>query len=82
MAVKGAPQLPNNWEFNGEYDPEGQTAWYEDMFRAALKRPWVGGFAFWDWAGIPYTPDRPGHTYNLCGTKAAQIVRDVYSSHE
>lgn len=78
MAVKGAGKLPNDWTLTGEPDENEQMAWYEDMFRAALQRPWVGGFAFWDWAGIPYTPDTPGHTYNLCSAKAAEIVRRVY----
>ncbi len=82
MAVKGAETLPNDWSLTGEPDEAVQNEWYETMFRSALKRPWVGGFAFWDWAGIPYTPDAPGHTYNLCGTKAAQIVHDIYSNHE
>lgn len=81
MAVQGAAQLPNDWTLTGQPDPDEQTAWYRDMFRAALKRPWVGGFAFWDWAGIPYTPDAPGHTYDLRGTEAAQLVRSVYESH-
>lgn len=80
MAVQGAAQRPNDWSYNGAYDPDGQTAWYEDMFRAALKRPWVGGFAFWDWAGIPCTPDTPGHTYHLEGTKAAELVKEAYDA--
>ena len=80
MAVKGAAQLPNDWSLTGEPDVDEQTCWYQDMFQTALKRPWVGGFAFWDWAGIPYTPDREGHTYDLRGTKAAQLVHQVYTS--
>jgi len=81
MAVKGAETLPNDWSLTGESDENVQVEWYTEMFRATLNRPWVGGYAFWDWAGIPYEPHTPGHTYNLCGTKAAQIVHDVYTSH-
>ena len=82
MAITGAETLPNNWQLKGEPDENVQVEWYETMFRACLKRPWVGGFAFWDWAGIPHAPDRPGHTYDLRGTKAAQIVHGVYSTRE
>ena len=80
MAIKGAETLPNNWSLTGEPDENVQVEWYTEMFRATFNRPWVGGYAFWDWAGIPYTPRFPGHTYNLCGTKAAQIVHEVYTS--
>ena len=81
MGVTGAPQLPNDWSLCGETDEAGQTAWYQEMFKATLRRPWVGGFAFWDWAGIPYQPDVPGHTYDLRGTKAAEVIHQVYTEH-
>ena len=81
MAITGAETLPNNWALKGEHDENVQTEWYTEMFRATLKRPWCGGYAFWDWAGIPYTPQAPGHTYDLRGTKAAEIVHEVYASH-
>ncbi len=82
MAVKGASELPNDWTYNNGYAPEEQEAWYQDMFDRTLRRPWVSGFAFWDWAGIPYTPDTPGHTYDLRSTKAAEIVKAVYQNHK
>ena len=76
MATAGSGLKPNDWSVQGDYAPEEQAAWYEAMFRESLARPFVGGFAFWDWGpGDPRPGDRG---YHLQGTPAARIVGDVY----
>lgn len=76
MATAGSSLRPNDWSVKGEYAPDEQAAWYETMFREALQRPFVKGFAFWDWGpGDPRPGDRG---YHLQGTRAGAIVGSMY----
>ena len=76
MATAGSSMRPNDWSVRGDYAPREQAAWYETLFAETLRRPFVQGFAFWDWAGRDARPEEKG--YNLRGTAAADIVRSVY----
>lgn len=76
MATEGSSLRPNDWSVKGSYAPQEQAAWYETLFAQALQRPFVRGFAFWDWADRDVQPEEKG--YNLRGTRAAQLAREVY----
>ena len=76
MATEGSSARPNDWSVQGDYAPEEQAAWYGRVFEEALRRPFVGGFAFWDWAPRDARPGEKG--YNLRGTEAARLTGEVY----
>ena len=76
MATEGSSMRPNDWAIKGAYAPGEQADWYGAVFREALQRPFVGGFAFWDWGpGEPRPEDRG---YHLQGTRAGGIVGEYY----
>ncbi|MBM9834210.1 1,4-beta-xylanase, partial [Enterococcus faecalis] len=51
---KGSQYLPNDWQLNGSVDQSAQKAWYDKMFAACQKYPWVKGFGIWDWKADVY----------------------------
>lgn len=82
MAVSGAGALPNEWKLTGERDDAGQVQWYQQAITAAGRRPWMRGFAFWDWAAIPREPREPGHSYDLSISQALPVVAGFYQTLE
>ena len=80
MAAQGSSQRPNDWTVSGAFAPQEQADWYQSMFDSALRRSWVGGFAFWDWQARRASDADCG--YNLRGTQALSVIRRVYRSKD
>ncbi len=57
MSTEGSKLVPNDWMVKGDIDLQGQADWYEAMFKAIEKRPWVGGCALWSWHSDLYSAD-------------------------
>lgn len=74
MNITGSSAVPNNWELKGTRNDLEQADWYEAMFSACAKRPWVMGFGVWDW------PADTGavSAYAVSGRPAAKIIHSAY----
>ncbi len=82
MSTAGSPLVPNDWSVKGEIDLQGQADWYAEMFRACSGRPWVNGFAIWDWAWKQYSEckaDKHGG-YDIFAKPAERVVKEFYTS--
>lgn len=80
MARKGSGNVPNNWAIHGELRLEEQSEWYTAMFEACKKRPWVNGFAMWEWA--PVIPTKASasknDSYEICNKPVQEVIRHYY----
>lgn len=74
MNITGSSAVPNNWELNGSRNDPEQAGWYEAMFHACAKRPWVLGFGVWDWPADP----RTSSAYAVSGRPAAKVIQNAY----
>ena len=83
MSKKGSGMIPNNWELQGELRLEEQCEWYRAMFEACKKRPWLRGFALWEWA--PKLPSASeawkDDSYEICEKPVQEIIKRFYE-HE
>ena len=83
MSRKGSGMVPNNWELRGELRLEEQCEWYRAMFEACKKRPWLCGFALWEWA--PKLPSASeawkDDSYEIC-EKPVQVIIKRFYEHE
>ncbi len=81
MSSTGSSKVPNNWNLEGDVNPEEQAQWYQVMFEKTSKRDWVGGYGLWDWAWRSYhvgdaCRDRG---YNIYGKPAEAVVKEYFS---
>lgn len=83
MSRKGSGMIPNNRELQGELRLEEQCEWYRAMFEACKKRPWLCGFALWEWA--PKLPSASeawkDDSYEIC-EKPVQVIIKRFYEHE
>lgn len=82
MSVGGSSLVPNNWEVQGEAAPQEQCDWYETMFTACEKRPWIDGMAFWSWGAQLY-PEQMANSrkdYEVFGKPAEACIKAHYCS--
>lgn len=81
MSKKGSGMVPNNWELQGKQSLEEQVNWYQSMFDACAKRPWVQGFAMWEWA--PQLPDEAeamaDSSYEICNKPVQKIIKKYFA---
>lgn len=77
----GSSRIPNDWGLVGEPSEEEQDRYYEAMFAACSRTPWVRGFMLWDWPAILYAAEDASTNDDYCiyGKKAANRVRAVYT---
>ena len=75
--------IPNNWELQGELRLEEQCEWHRAMFEACKNRPWLRGFALWEWA--PKLPSASeawkDDSYEICEKPVQEIIKRFYE-HE
>lgn len=83
MSREGSGMIPNNWGLQGELRLEEQCEWYRAMFEACKKRPWLRGFALWEWA--PKLPSASeawkDDSYEIC-EKPVQVIIKRFYEHE
>ena len=83
MSRKGSGMIPNNRELQGELLLEEQCEWSRAMFEACKKRPWLRGFALWEWA--PKLPSASeawkDDSYEICEKPVQEIIKRFYE-HE
>ncbi len=80
MSVKDSNKVPNDWTVRGDVDLKGQADWFEAMFAACAKRPWVSGFAVWSWTDKLY-PKKNAATrgdYEIYAKPAADVIKKHY----
>ena len=79
-ARKSSGMVPNNWELQGKLRLEKQCEWYRAMFEACKKRPWLRGFALWEWA--PKLPSASevwnDDSYEICEKPVQEIIKRFY----
>ncbi len=82
MSTSGSNLMPNDWSIRGEIDLQGQADWYAEMFRACAERPWVNGFAVWDWSWRQYPENKAdSHAgYDIYNKPAEKVVKEFYGS--
>ena len=76
----GSEYLPNNWEIERALSLDAQAAWYEAMFAACDKYPWVRGFGLWDWKAQLYPLEEAGEDddYALFGKPVESVVKRYF----
>ncbi|MGM7669087.1 glycoside hydrolase family 113 [Microbacterium sp. A93] len=79
---EGSPALPNDWSLAGAPSGEAQLAWYEEMFAACARRPWVRGWFLWDWPPQLYDLADAAANDDYCpyGKPAGDFLRATYST--
>lgn len=77
---KGSQYLPNDWQLNGSVDQSAQKAWYDKMFAACQKYPWVKGFGIWDWKADVYPLELADNDtdYAIYGKKAEKVIKKYF----
>lgn len=80
MSTKGSNLVPNDWTVRGDVDLKGQADWYETMFDAIQKYPWVNGCGVWSWDGELYseTAAKKHRYYEIYQKPAQQVVSKFY----
>ncbi|MBP1041093.1 1,4-beta-xylanase [Vagococcus sp. BWB3-3] len=75
--------LPNNWELNDGLSLEAQANWYQSMFQACERRPWVEGFGLWDWKAQLYDLEEAcqNDDYALYGKPAERVVKNNFQQN-
>lgn len=81
MSLEGSKYVPNNWELQGGVDLEGQAEWYEKMFQAVRKNPWVQGLAFWSWRDTLFEEEEAliDKGYEIYGKPALTVVKEKWN---
>ena len=76
----GAELLPNDWASNGTLSMQAQLDWYDAMFTAVVRHPWVRGFGLWDWKATLYqlSEASQNNDYALYGKPAEALVKEKY----
>jgi hypothetical protein len=75
-----SPARPNDWTLAGEPSGEAQALYLREMFEQCATRPWVGGFALWDWPVELYAAaDAATNTdYCMYAKPGEAVVRQAY----
>ncbi|MCR4739431.1 MAG: 1,4-beta-xylanase [Lachnospiraceae bacterium] len=79
MSVRGSEEIPNDWNLKGKTDPEAQAQWYEAMFSATVRRPWVMGTVIWSWGADINEDTKNGPDYEIYGKSAEKIIAEYYA---
>ena len=84
MSTEGSKLVPNDWMVKGDIDLQGQADWYEAMFKAIEKRPWVGGCALWSWHSDLYSADeaKAHRFYEIYEKPAEKVVAAYYKKNK
>ena len=79
---EGSQHLPNDWALEGVPSEAAQREYYEEMFAATARRPWVGGFMLWDWPARLPEESRAAQDTDYCmfGKQAERTVREHFRS--
>jgi hypothetical protein len=77
----GSPARPNDWTLAGAPSEAAQADYYREMFAAAERRDWVGGFLLWDWPAHLYDRSTASQNTDYCpyGKQAADVMREYYT---
>ncbi len=77
MSVTDSSFIPNDWNQKGEINVEEQARWYEAMFEACEKRPFVEGYGLWDWSTRLYKKAEGKNKggYAIYGKPACDVVK-------
>lgn len=79
MSVKGSSARPNDWTVRGELALQEQADWYETMFSAVARHPWISGTTLWSWGPDLRRISPQGLDYEIYQKPAERIVADHYS---
>ena len=79
---EGSQHMPNDWTLQGAPDQAAQREFYEEMFAATARRPWVDGFMLWDWPARLYDEaDAAADTdYYVYAKEAEVTVREHFAA--
>lgn len=77
----GSGAFPNDWTFGGPPSQVDQSAYYAEALATTARRPWVRGFAFWDWPARLYPAATADSDVDYCiyGKDAERLVRQHYA---
>ena len=76
----GSPEKPNDWTLPGRPSGAEQLRYYQAMFDACGRRPWMRGFMLWDWPPALYDAADAATDDDYCpyGKPAGAYLRDTY----
>ena len=76
----GSAELPNDWSLPGAPSGEEQLRYYEAMFTAVRRRPWVRGLMLWDWPARLYPEPAAAGNDDYCpyGKPAGEFMAVQY----
>lgn len=80
MSTEDSSKAPNDWRVDGEYAPQEQADWFEDMLSACAKRDWVGGFGIWSWNGS-LKEEHIKYGYDIYQKPAETVVKKYYRQY-
>ncbi|MGN7860430.1 glycoside hydrolase family 113 [Microbacterium sp. 22303] len=77
---EGSPDKPNDWNLPGAPSGAEQLRYYEAMFAACDRRPWMRGFMLWDWPPTLYPLADAATNDDYCpyGKPAGEFLRETY----
>ncbi|MEJ3404485.1 1,4-beta-xylanase [Rathayibacter sp. YIM 133350] len=78
----GSALRPNDWALPGEPSQHEQLDYYEAMFAACERRPWMRGFFLWDWPPALYPAETAAVNDDYCvyGKSAGAFLTERYRS--
>ncbi len=80
MSSSGSSTLPHDWSIRSATNVKEQERWYESMFFAASRRPWVAGEVIWCWSATPYALKKAAVDwgYDIMGKPAENVVNRYF----
>ncbi len=81
MSSSGSSTLPHDWSIRSATNVKEQERWYEAMFFAVKKRPWVAGEVLWCWSATPYALKKAAVDwgYDIMGKPAENVVNRYFA---
>ncbi|MBQ4095888.1 MAG: 1,4-beta-xylanase [Oscillospiraceae bacterium] len=81
MSSSGSSTLPHDWSIRSATNVKEQERWYEAMFFAVKKRPWIAGEVLWCWSATPYALKKAAVDwgYDIMGKPAENVVNRYFA---
>lgn len=76
-SIQGASRHPWDWTYEAPLSLQEQANYYEALFRAFWRQPWLAGIYLWAWLPGREGPDDP--SYTVAGKPAVSIVKRWYT---
>ncbi len=81
MSMTGSSSMPHDWSRRSPANAKEQERWYEAMFFAVTRNPWIIGEVLWCWSATPYALKKAAVDwgYDIFGKPAENTVVRYFS---